>query len=396
MRDPAELLNERAQNVSPFMVMEVLERAQELTRAGRSIIHLEIGEPDFPTSEPIVRAMNQALAQNSFYYTHSQGDPELREALARHYRRRYGLDLDPRRFLVTPGTSAGFMLLFGALLSAGDGVVISDPHYCCYPNFIKFFGGKVILCPALEEDGFRLDPRRAARCLGPDVKALIINSPANPTGAVLDSGRLAELAGLDTLIIADEIYHGLNYQDDRDHSILEYTDQAVVVGGFSKCFAMTGWRIGYLILPPELVRPFQRIAQNFIISVNAAVQKAAIAALEEDWPRVEERRIIYNRRRKLLVRGLKALGLGILADPEGAFYVLARADHLNPDSAALVYEILEEASVGTVPGREFGSRAEGFLRFSYAAGEEDIEKALARLAVFIRNREERNRGERTR
>jgi aspartate/methionine/tyrosine aminotransferase len=371
MKNLELFLTDAAREVSPFMVMEVLERAQELERQGRDIIHMEVGEPDFPTPSVVIEAMTAALGQNNFYYTHSQGDPELREALSGHYQKHYGVSIDPSRFLVCPGTSPGFMLLFGALLAPGDWVLITDPHYCCYPNYIKFFNGRVVYCPCLEEDGFRLDPQRAAHSLSPEVKILIINSPANPTGAVLGPDRLEALAGLDTLIISDEIYHGLNYQADRDHSILEYTDRAIVVGGFSKSFAMTGWRIGYLILPKELVRPFQRLAQNFFISVNAAVQKAAVAALLKAWPVVEERRALYDRRRKLLLKGLKDLGLPVLVEPTGAFYVLARADHLNPDSAALVFELLEKTGVGTTPGREFGSRAEGFLRFSYATSEDN-------------------------
>jgi aspartate/methionine/tyrosine aminotransferase len=366
--------------------MEVLERAQELARQGRDIIHLEVGEPDFPTPDVVTQAMVKALHDQKFYYTHSLGDPELRETLSWHYKKRYGLDIDPSRFLVCPGTSPGLTLLFGAILSPGEAVVITDPHYCCYPNFIKFFGGRVILCPTQESDGFRLDPERAKACLGPDVKALIINSPANPTGAVLGPDRLKALAGLDALIISDEIYHGLNYQDERDHCVLEYVDRAVVVGGFSKSFAMTGWRIGYLILPLDLVRTFQTLAQNFFISVSAAAQKAAVVALREAWPVVEERRLIYDRRRKLLLAGLKKMGLGVLVEPTGAFYALARADHLGADSKALVFDILEETGVGLTPGRDFGSLAEGFLRFSYANSEENIQKALARLAVFVEKR----------
>ncbi|MDR1577552.1 MAG: pyridoxal phosphate-dependent aminotransferase [Deltaproteobacteria bacterium] len=379
-------LTERAQSVQPFMVMEVLERAQELARRGRDIIHLEVGEPDFATPTVVTQAMVKALGERKFYYTHSLGDPELRETLSWHYRTRYGLDIEPERFLVCPGTSPGLTLLFGAILSSGDGVIITDPHYCCYPNFLKFFGGRAILCPTLENDGFRLDPERAKTYLEPGVKALVINSPANPTGAVLGPDRLKALAQLDVLLISDEIYHGLNYQDERDHSILEYTDRAVVVGGFSKSFAMTGWRIGYLILPKEFVRTFQTLAQNFFISVAAAVQKAAVVALRQAWPVVEERRIIYNRRRKLLLAGLKKMGFRVLVEPTGAFYVLARADHLSSDSQALVFDILEEVGVGLTPGREFGSLAEGFLRFSYANSEENIEKALARLAQYVESR----------
>jgi aspartate/methionine/tyrosine aminotransferase len=365
------------------MVMEVLERAQELAKEGRDIIHLEVGEPDFPTPKVVVEAMVKALENQEFRYTHSQGDPELRLGLANHYKAHYGLTIDPNRFLICPGTSPGLSLLFGAILAPGDEVILSDPYYSCYPNFARFYGGEPVLAPTRESEGFRLDAELVKAKITPKTKALLLNSPANPTGAVLGPERLKGLADLGIFIVYDEIYHGLNYQDDRDHSILEYTDNAVVVGGFSKSLAMTGWRIGYLILPQDLVRPFQRLAQNFFISVNAAVQKAALVALTHAWPTVAERRVIYDRRRKLLLKGLKDLGLGVLVEPEGAFYVLARADHLNPDSVALVFDILETVGVGLTPGREFGSTAEGFLRFSYATSEENIQKALERLAQFM-------------
>jgi aspartate/methionine/tyrosine aminotransferase len=383
-------LARRALAVTPFMVMEVLEAAQRLEAAGRSVIHLEVGEPDFRTPEIIVEAMRRALADGAFKYVHSQGDPELREALSEHYLRHYGLTLHPDRFLICPGASVGLSLLFGALLEPGDGVLISDPHYSCYPNLIAFHGGRPALSPVRESEGFRLRPEELT--LGPEIKVILTNSPANPTGAVLGPDRLSALAGLGRLIVSDEIYHGLSYLDERDRSILEFTDHAVVVGGFSKSFAMTGWRVGYLILPPELIRPMRSLAQNFVISVNAAAQKAAAVALREAWPEVEKMRAVYDRRRRLLVDGLRALGLGVMVEPAGAFYVLARADHLNRDSRSLVFEILEQAGVGLTPGVEFGRGAEGFLRFSYAASEESIQEGLRRLARFIGERGPGSRG----
>jgi aspartate/methionine/tyrosine aminotransferase len=371
------------------MVMEVLERARELEARGRSIIHMEVGEPDFPTPGFVVEAMRRALgAGDSFGYAHSLGDPELREALARHFRRRYGIEISPERFLVCPGTSAGMSLLFGALLEPGDKVILSDPCYSCYPNFVRFHGGVPVFLRVHERDGFRLDPDELRRLLRKErgVKALVINSPANPTGAVLGPDRLKAIAEAGVFIVSDEIYHGLSYQDERDHTILEYTDRCAVVGGLSKSWAMTGWRVGHLALPQELARPLQTLAQNFVISVNSAVQKAAIAALEEGWQEVERMREIYDSRRKLLLEGLRRLGLKVMADPAGAFYILARADHVNPDSKALVFELLEEAGVGCVPGREFGAGAEGFLRFSYAVGSGGIEEALLRLEGFLDRR----------
>jgi aspartate/methionine/tyrosine aminotransferase len=379
-------MTDRALSVTPFMVMEVLEEAQRLEAAGRRVIHMEVGEPDFRTPEPIVEAMRRALAGGAFKYSHSQGDPVLREALSWHYKTRYGVDLHPDRFLVCPGTSAGMLLLFGALLEPGDGVLMSNPTYSCYPNFVGYYGARPVYSPVRESEGFRFCPADLEGNVPGGVKAILINSPGNPTGAVLGPERLQGLAGLGRLVVSDEIYHGLSYLPERDHTILEYTDNAVVVGGLSKCFAMTGWRVGWLVLPPDMVRPMRSMAQNFFISVNAAAQKAGAHALLNAWPEVEKMRDIYGRRRRMLIDGLRRLGLGVMVEPQGAFYVLARADHLNPDSKALVFEILEEAGVGLTPGREFGSGAEGFLRFSYATSEENIEESLARLGAFIEKR----------
>ncbi|MDR2443973.1 MAG: pyridoxal phosphate-dependent aminotransferase [Deltaproteobacteria bacterium] len=376
-------LAQRALSVTPFMAMEVLEAAQKLEAQGRHIIHMEVGEPDFRTPPIVVEAMNEALSQGAFKYTHSQGHPVLREALSWHYQERYGLDIHPDRFLICPGTSTGLWLLFGALLEKGDAVLMSNPHYCCYPNLVTFFGGQVLKVPVAESEGFRFRPSELTSYLDSRVKAILINSPANPTGAILEPERLKGLAALGKLIISDEIYHGLSYGSDRDHTILEYTDRAVVVGGFSKCFAMTGWRVGYMIVPPSFVRPLRSMTQNFIISVNAAVQLAAAAALYKAWPEVEKMREIFNTRRRLLLSGLKQLGLGVMVEPEGAFYVLARANHINPDSKSLVFDILEKAGVGLTPGADFGSGSEGFLRFSYATSEDNIIEALSRLKTYL-------------
>jgi aspartate/methionine/tyrosine aminotransferase len=374
------------EGITPFMVMEVLERARGLERQGRRIIHLEVGEPDFETPGVICSAMKGALDGGCFGYTHSLGDPVLREALSRHYRRRYGLSIEPGRFLVCPGTSAGLTLLFGALLEPGDKVLMSDPHYACYPNFVRLFSGEPAFVEVLERDGFRLDPGRLEGALGrrSPVKAVLINSPANPTGAVLDSGRLRGIASLGAFIVSDEIYHGLSYGRDRDRSILEFTDNAVVAGGCSKAFAMTGWRVGWLVLPPSLVRPMQAFSQNFMISVNAAAQRAAACALDHAWPEVEGMRLAYGRRRRRLIEGLKGIGLGIMSDPEGAFYVLANARGVSGDSMSLAFELLEGAGVGVAPGKDFGEAAEGFLRFSYAASMEDMDEGVMWVGYYLK------------
>ncbi|MDR2198175.1 MAG: pyridoxal phosphate-dependent aminotransferase [Deltaproteobacteria bacterium] len=380
------ILTSRAERITPFMVMEILERAGELEKSGRSVVHLEVGEPDFPTPEVIVEAMRNALAKGVFGYTHSQGDPELREALAAHYKREYGVRVEPERFLVCPGTSIGLTLLFGAILSPGDKVLITNPHYACYPNFPRFFGGTPVYLDLHEEEGFLPDPDRVKRILKREgrVKALLLNSPANPTGAVIGADLLQALAALPVFVISDEIYHGLNYLEERDRSVLEFSDECAVVGGFSKAYAMTGWRVGYLLAPRSLAAPLRNIFQNFLISVNAAVQKAAVAALEKARPDVLKMRSVYAGRRRVLLDGLKNLGFGAAAEPAGAFYVMSNFKRLSLDSRSLSFRFLEEAGVGTAPGADFGSGAEGFLRFSYAASKEDILLGLERLGDFIK------------
>ncbi|MDR1043792.1 MAG: pyridoxal phosphate-dependent aminotransferase [Candidatus Adiutrix sp.] len=377
---------QRTKNITPFIVMEILERTKILEARGRRIIQLQIGEPDFETPGVIKEAHARALAEGHTHYTPSLGDPELKEALAAHYKRRYGVDVAPERFFVCPGSSVGMTFLFGALLNPGDEVIMSDPHYPCYDNMVGFFGAVPKLAPVREEEGFLYRPSDIRARLGPKVKAIIINSPANPTGTILDEKRLREIAGLGPLVISDEIYHGLTYGREPEHSILEYTDHAVVVNGFSKLFAMTGWRLGYLILPPDLLRTMTVLTQNFMISTTAAVQKAGICALTRAWPEVGEMRRTYDRRRKLLLAGLNNLGLSVKVEPTGAFYMLANARHLSNDSYSLAFDILEKAGVGTDPGIDFGPGAEGFLRFSYANSEANIEEALARLKKYLEDR----------
>ena len=221
-----------------------------------------------------------------------------------------------------------------------------------------------------------------AERLGPRTKAILINSPSNPTGNLLEAERMRALAEMGPLIISDEIYHGLVYEG-REHSILEFTDRAVVLNGFSKHYAMTGWRLGYLILPPEMVRPIQKIHQNFFISANDFVQWAGITALREAGPEVERMRRIYDERRRYMLRRLRDLGFGITVEPTGAFYVLANAKHISDDSYSLAFEILEKAKVGVAPGIDFGTHAEGYLRFSYAASLDRIREGMDRLESYL-------------
>ncbi len=379
------MIANRAQEIQPFMVMEVLERAQELEARGERIIHLEIGEPDFPTPACIQEAMARAVKDGQTGYTHSLGILPLREAIALHYARQYGVKVTPDRVLVTAGTSPAMWMLFAMLLEAGDEVILSDPHYACYPNFIRFCGGRTVCVDVLEEDGFQFRPEDVRQKISPRTKAILINSPANPTGTLLSRERMAALAGLGPLVVSDEIYHGLVY-DGQEHSILEFTDRAVVFNGFSKAFSMTGWRLGYLIVPPEMVRPLQKMHQNFFISANAFVQAAGIAALQEGAPETARMRAVYDQRRRFLVPALRALGFGVACEPTGAFYVFANAKRFGADSKALAFEILEQAKVCVAPGIGFGRNGEGYLRFSYANSLENLTEGLRRLESFLARR----------
>ena len=376
---------QRVDGVSPFLAMEVLERAQQLERQGTPVIHLELGEPDFATPACIRDAAVAALDKGYTHYTHSLGDCDLREALVDFYARRYGVRLHPDQVLVFPGSSPAMMLLFSALLDPGDEVILSNPCYACYPNFVRFAGGVPLLVPTSEEEGFQFRPEETAAHVTAATRAILINSPCNPTGIVLEPARMRALAELGPLIISDEIYHGLTYGDAEEHSILEYTDNAVVIGGFSKAFAMTGWRLGYLIVPRSLVRPMQALMQNFFLSTNSAVQRAGIAALtcaDADVLRMHE---IYDERRRFLLDALPKLGFRIPVEPRGAFYMLINARHLGTDSRALAFDLLEKAHIGVTPGIDFGSQTEGFLRLSYANSIENLREAMRRLEQYIQN-----------
>ena len=376
---------QRVDGVSPFLAMEVLERAQQLERQGTPVIHLELGEPDFATPACIRDAAVAALDAGYTHYTHSLGDCDLREALVGFYARRYGVRLHPDQVLIFPGSSPAMMLLFSALLDPGNEVILSNPCYACYPNFVRFAGGVPVLVPTSEEEGFQFRPEETAAHVTAATRAILINSPCNPTGIVLEPARMRALAGLGPLIISDEIYHGLTYGDAEEQSILEYTDNAVVIGGFSKAFAMTGWRLGYLIVPRSLVRPMQALMQNFFLSTNSAVQRAGIAALtcaEADVLRMHE---IYDERRRFLLEALPKLGFRIPVEPRGAFYMLINARHLGTDSRALAFDLLEKAHIGVTPGIDFGSQTEGFLRLSYANSIENLREAMRRLEQYIRN-----------
>jgi aspartate/methionine/tyrosine aminotransferase len=372
----------RTEEITSFIAMDVLERARAMEHDGIDVIHLEVGEPDFDTPQCVKDAVCRALEEGHTHYTHSLGILELREAISRHYYEKYNVSVSPEQIVVTSGTSPAMLLMFAALAEKGNEVIISDPHYSCYPNFIKFVQGVPVTVPVLEEDGFQYRTKAIKRKITKRTRAIMINSPSNPTGNLLSEDRMRAVAELSPYIISDEIYHGLVYEGE-EHSILEYTDEAFVLNGFSKLYAMTGLRLGYLIAPKPFVRPIQILQQNLLISANSVIQIAGIAALEQAAVDIARMRATYNERRQFMVKRLKELGFGITVEPTGAFYVFANAKHVSEDSYLLAFDILEKAHVGVTPGVDFGRNGEGYLRFSYANSMENIVEGLNRIEKYL-------------
>jgi len=376
------MIASRAKEMKPFIVMDVMERAAEMEHRGEDIIHLEVGEPDFDTPAPIKEACLRAIREGETHYTHSLGLVPLREAICEHYGEKYGVKVSPEQVLITSGTSPAMLLLFSALLESGDEVILPNPHYPCYPNIISYVEGRPVLVNTEEEEGFQYLPSAIKKHITPHTRGIIVNSPSNPTGIVMDKKRMEEIASLSPLIISDEIYHGLVYKGE-EHTMLECTDRCFVLNGFSKLYAMTGWRLGYLIAPQEYIRPMQVMQQNLFISPNSFVQWAGIAALRETHQEVQEMKEIYNRRREFMLTRLKEMGLGVAVEPTGAFYILANARRYAADSYQLAFDILKKAKVGVTPGIDFGSQAEGFLRFSYANSLDNIKEGMERLQKYL-------------
>lgn len=378
-------LSKRSQQLKPFLAMELMERAKELEAEGREVIYLCLGEPDFPTPAAILSATGQALAEGATSYTHSLGIIELRQEICRHYADHYAVDIVPEQVLVSSGTSPLLMLLFSALLEEGDELILSDPSYACYPGAIEFAGGRAVRLKTDAADGFQPRSEQVRELITDKTRGLLINSPANPAGSVLSGEQLQQLAELPVPIISDEIYHGLTYEGD-ERSILEFTDQAFVLGGFSKAYSMTGWRLGYLIAPLECMRTLQSMHQNFFLCANHFVQRAAITALQQCGQEVIAMREACNKRRLEVVKRIEAMGLGVHFVPRGAFYVLADARHIDPDSHRLARDILEHTGVAVAPGIDFGEGAEGYLRFSYTRPMNEIVTALERIDRYLKQR----------
>lgn len=376
------MIAQRVKEITPFIVMEVLEKAAEMERQGINVIHMEVGEPDFDVPKCVAKAVQTAFDEGRTHYTHSLGDPELRSEIAKRYYTEYGVEVNPAQIVVTSGSSPAILLALGVLCDSGDEIILSDPGYACYANFIKFVGAKPVKVQVFEEDGFQYRPSEIRKLITQKTKAIIINSPMNPTGNLLSPDVMQELAGFKIPIISDEIYHGLVYEN-RAHSILEYTADAFVLNGFSKRFAMTGLRLGYVIAPEKYIRIMQKVQQNLFICASSTAQRAGIAALKLAHNDVTEMKEIYNKRRIYLIERLAKLGFDIKVPPTGAFYIFVNVRHLSANSYKLAFDILEKAHLGVTPGIDFGENGEGFLRFSYANSLENIVEGMNRFEQYL-------------
>ncbi|HEX7037863.1 MAG TPA: aminotransferase class I/II-fold pyridoxal phosphate-dependent enzyme [Pseudomonadales bacterium] len=376
----------RIRQISPFRVVQLLERAKALEAAGHRVVHFEVGEPDFPTAPPIVEAGRAALTAGATRYTESLGLPALRARIAEWYRETAGVAIAPQRVVVTAGASGALLLLSALLLDPGDELLLPEPGYPCNDPFARLVGAVPVAVPVLAEDGFRVDPGQVAAAWTAASRGLLVASQANPTGAVLEPERLTALVHTvrerGGALLLDEIYQGLIYEDIGYRSGLALDDGIYVLNSFSKYFGMTGWRLGWMVLPESQVEPVARLAQNLFISPSSVAQHAALAAFEPAAVAIhEERRAAFARRLVRLCDGLESLGFRIPARPAGAFYVYVDVSRTGIDAMTFCERLLERHHVAVTPGLDFGRRdAERFVRFAFTTGEADIDLGLERIA----------------
>jgi aspartate/methionine/tyrosine aminotransferase len=374
--------------IAPFHVMELMAKAAALEAAGRSIIHFEVGEPDFATAEPIVRAGQEFLRGGHVHYTAALGLPSLREAISNFYLQRYGINISPARIVVTAGASGALLLALGALISPGDQWLLPDPGYPCNRHFVRLLEGKAISLPVTAATNFQPAATAVASAWTEATKGLLVATPANPTGTLIGHDTLAELAGIVALrggnLIVDEIYHGLTYGGEAQ-TALALSDEIFVINSFSKYFGMTGWRLGWLVAPEHRVRDIEKLAQNLYIAPSTLAQHAALAAfLPETIAMLEDRRREFQARRDLMLPGLERLGFRVAAQPQGAFYIYADSSSLAADSQVLAGTLLEQGGVAATPGLDFGNNGpRSHMRFAYTVDQARIVEGLARMEKLL-------------
>jgi len=375
----------RMRLIQPFHVMALLARARELEAAGRSIIHMEIGEPDFVTPQPLIDAGIRALQDGRTHYTPATGLWELREKIAGFYQTRYGITVEPERIVVTPGASAALQLVLAVLVNAGDQVLLADPGYPCNRNFVHLLNGEPVAVPGDASSGYQPAPQQVNDYWTDRTRALLVASPSNPTGTLLDDHTLREYHSITGRnggsLIVDEIYHGLTY-DGPVQTALAVSDDIFVINSFSKYFGMTGWRLGWLIAPREVIPELEKLAQNLFLAAPTLAQYAALRAFDDEVIAIlDARRDEFRLRRDYLLPALRAIGFEIPVAPAGAFYLYADCSRFTDDSYGFAERLLEEEGVAVTPGIDFGSnQPERHVRFAYTTSLENLQEGVRRLA----------------
>jgi aspartate/methionine/tyrosine aminotransferase len=378
----------RMRFIQPFHVMALLGRARELEAAGRSIIHMEIGEPDFVTPQPVIDAGIRALAAGYTHYTPAVGLAALRERIAGFYADRYGVSVEPERIVVTPGASAALQLVMAALVNPGDRVLMADPGYPCNRNFVYLVNGEPVGIPVTAASGYQPSLQQVEAHWSQDTAALLVASPSNPTGTLLDADTLQSLHAFTSAqggaLVVDEIYHGLVYGESAA-TALAVSEDVFVINSFSKYFGMTGWRLGWLVAPLDMVPEIDKLAQNLFLAAPTLAQHAALRALDADNLEIlETRREVFRERRDYLLPALRGLGFEIPVTPAGAFYLYADCSHFTDDSYAFSQRLLEEAGVAITPGLDFGIfRPERHVRFAYTTSLENLQEGVRRLRDYL-------------
>jgi aspartate/methionine/tyrosine aminotransferase len=387
-REASLVLAARMADIEPFHVMDVQNRAHELEARGRRIVHMEIGQPDFPAPPLVVDAAVEAIRTRRLGYTDSIGIPELRQAISDHYREHLGAAVPPSRIVVTAGASGAFLLALGALVDPGDEVLMPDPCYPCNRHFVRLFEGRPRTIPVDEGSRYQLTAADVRSNWSRATRGVLLASPSNPTGTSIPREELREIVEsvrrLSGFVLVDEIYQGLVY-DGMASSVLDFADDVFVVNSFSKYFCMTGWRLGWIVAPEPHVREIEKLAQNAFICAPAPAQYAALAAFHPETLAVlEQRREEFRRRRDFMVPALRSLGFRIPLMPQGAFYIYAGCEKFSGDSSRFSLQVLEEAGVAITPGLDFGSNApERHVRFAYTRALEDLEEGVDRIARML-------------
>lgn len=378
----------RMDDIQPFHVMALLGRARELEAQGREIVHMEIGEPDFTTAQPIIDAGIHALQAGQTHYTPSVGLPALREAISAFYKQRYDVDVPARRIVITPGASGALQLIFSVLVNPGDAVLMADPGYPCNRHFVRLNEGEPVGVAVGADTDYQLTAELLERSWSENTVAAMLASPSNPTGTLVSNDSLRAMHAVtekhNGSLVVDEIYHGLVYDEDVE-TALNVSDDIFVINSFSKYFGMTGWRVGWLVAPEAYVDAIDRLAQNIFLAASTPAQHAALAAFTpESVDILEQRRAAFAKRRDYLLPALRGLGFDIPVTPQGAFYLYANCSKFTDDSYQFANELLEEAGVAITPGIDFGSnKPEQHLRFAYTTSLENLRKGVERIKAFL-------------